>query len=703
MLNKDNNGTMKSNSLGYLLLKHKNYIPVFLALTTIVLGTIGFCIDGKSVTHSILDSIKLFGLDFPADPNNTQIAAIIFSVITITFTITLVFIKDSLDKWQLRRNLRKDHIAIFGLGEASTSFLVSYSKENRKERIVIIESDPNNTKLEEYRNLGYGVLVGDSLSESTLQRLKLNKMKYAIIAMGSDSVNIELAKMILSKYNQEKVNAEVKLIVHILNRDLDSLFIQNTKLSDHKKDDENPDARIEIKTFSFFNEAAEDLFENYPIDGDDYSYIDSNSSLNTIIVGNGELIKSVIYQMALISHFPNENLHTVHIVHKNANELLGSIQKHIYYRVSPKDNFPNFKLVAVPIDSNTLNYYDDPIWLLDNLVNVIIANDNQNENLDLAMELFNRTYLAKSRKKEDHNMPKIIFAMYDPLALNDIINNDIDDFNNFHTFGNSERVLSYSNLLEEDKYILARLIHSKYVENSISTSETITDKSVGENVVRDNWFDLTEYSDKLSSIAQTQHIDIKLKSMRLKKVAVLDDILEWKTKSSTKKCKKLHKEEIVSIIEKVGLHKYKNKKIRLEAVKDVLLDWNKDQLLEVFEEYRTKLNIGDKELLEYFNKPDESVGTNGKVSYFPDSYDTLFEKMIRMEHNRWNAYNFANGWKYSENKAKEIKEHNCLIPLKDFATTDMQKTVKYDIISFLFLPYYLSEVGYAIVPLEYAK
>ncbi len=71
-----------------------------------------------------------------------------------------------------------------------------------------------------------------------------------------------------------------------------------------------------------------------------------------------------------------------------------------------------------------------------------------------------------------------------------------------------------------------------------------------------------------------------------------------------------------------------------------------------------------------------------------------------MEHNRWNAFHFLNGWKYAEVKEKEIKEHNCLMPLENFTEIKMQKTAIYDIYSFLRLPIYLAEVGCAIVSIK---
>jgi len=664
----------KSKNKIYVILKYNTSISGFFAVVTIVSGTIGFIINEEPYSTSFLNSIKMFGLDFPSHTNETNFfiyIAIGSAIITISLVALLFFVKESLNTFLIRRIFKKDHIAVFGLGEASVSFLNSYSLIKGKEDIAIIEADPNNTKLEEFRKNGVGVFIGDSLSDKSLKLLNFQKMKYAIIAMGSDKINIELAKKIINLYEAKHIKTPIKLIIHIQNRDLDILFHQKFIVPDQTKDQ-----KIEIKTFSFFNEAAEELFEKHAVDGKSRKYINSKEAFNTILIGNGELIKSVIYQMALLSHLPNENVHTVYIVDKHATKLLHKIKKHLYYRTEPEDNFPSFKIEAVDIDRDSLAYYDNPIWLMENLVNVIIANDAENENLDLAIELFNRVYLSKA--KEDKDMPEIIFAMYDPLILNKIINKDKDSFKHFHTFGNSENVLSYSNLIEEEKYALARLINLGYGDK-YNPEVSAFDKEKANA----KWYNRDKYSNKLSSISQAKHIDMKLKAMGLKK-------------------EKLDQPPIST---------------------EELVKQNKLELSRIFDDERNKLKIGDEELKEYSEELSklyacENNNYSFNIMYFPKAYDTLFEKMIRMEHNRWNAYHYLNGWKFKdlvcpikyddsckerewiENKKdnrKDKKKHDCLLPLKDFKEPRNQITVIYDIYSFLYLPNYLAELGYKIV------
>ena len=76
------------------------------------------------------------------------------AILTLFSAVVLIFLKKR-EEWHLLQiSLKREHIVVFGLGETVTSFLNGYINDNRKEHVVIIESDPNNQKLDEYRKRG---------------------------------------------------------------------------------------------------------------------------------------------------------------------------------------------------------------------------------------------------------------------------------------------------------------------------------------------------------------------------------------------------------------------------------------------------------------------------------------------------------------------------------------------------------------------
>ena len=74
-----------------LKLKYKSYILASLAGLTIFFGTYGFLDKGLHPTTGVLNSIKMFGLDYPSqwsEINWQIITAIILAIITISLVAT---------------------------------------------------------------------------------------------------------------------------------------------------------------------------------------------------------------------------------------------------------------------------------------------------------------------------------------------------------------------------------------------------------------------------------------------------------------------------------------------------------------------------------------------------------------------------------------------------------------------------------------
>ncbi|SFV57830.1 hypothetical protein MNB_SV-14-1318 [hydrothermal vent metagenome] len=88
---------------------------------------------------------------------------------------------------------------------------------------------------------------------------------------------------------------------------------------------------------------------------------------------------------------------------------------------------------------------------------------------------------------------------------------------------------------------------------------------------------------------------------------------------------------------------------------------------------------------------------NYKVADFPISFETLFDKVARSEHNRWNAFHYLNGWEYRSELNKDAKEHNCLQPLENFDNNDIKNTYQYDMASVYYIPEYLARSGFEVL------
>jgi hypothetical protein len=70
----------------------------------------------------------------------------------------------------------------------------------------------------------------------------------------------------------------------------------------------------------------------------------------------------------------------------------------------------------------------------------------------------------------------------------------------------------------------------------------------------------------------------------------------------------------------------------------------------------------------------------------------IFEKILRVEKDRWNSSKYIEGYKYADITDKTKKLHNCLVSYKEIFNKDIFSII-YDIYSILYIPNYLAFVG----------
>jgi hypothetical protein len=439
-----------------------------------------------------------------------------------------------------------------------------------------------------------------------------------------------------------KESSPIKLIVHINDKNLSTLFSKSFILDNNNK--------INIKTFSYFEECARDLFDQYSLDGDTMDYMDSHKTLKTILLGDGESIKRIVHKIITLSHFPNQNKHKIYIVHKDASSLLEEIKTYIHYGMDNNTNkFPTIELIAHDLDYNRQDFYTHNLWQRKNIENIILCYEDDKINIQLGTMIHDRIYLSKI---DDKRVPKIIIGIYDELELSNSINNDKSEYKNIFTFGSKKDIVNNNHLINETIDDISKLIHNGYANAYFPKALKMDKRKIDEK-----WFNTTKFSDKLSNISQARHIDIKLKALGLRKVKV-----EY-----------FDEEKLLKI----------NRDILNNTLANKRGSWDDIYTINA----STLLNNWDSK--KFSNKYWETI-----------DFETLFGKLLRSEHNRWNAHHYLDAWKYSHKTTKPKKEHNCLLPLEEFDNDNIQITAIYDMYSFLYLPNYLAQTQYRIVPYE---
>jgi len=205
------------------------------------------------------------------------------------------------------------------------------------------------------------------------------------------------------------------------------------------------------------------------------------------------------------------------------------------------------------------------------------------------------------------------------------------------------QILSNISLKNKELESIAKLINYLYREIKYNPNLLFTEQN--KNEAQKLWLEKASTEDKKSSKMQSLHIDTKLLALGLKK------------QKSTKSPK-----ELLKI----------NKKI--------------------FDKKLGFREIDDQKLQEYAQKFYDSKN-HFKPIYFPKKFESLFEKLIRSEHNRWNTYHHLNGWVYSKNKDKKLKYHDCLMPLEKFDKDHLKTTIIFDIYAVVYIPNILASAG----------
>ncbi len=594
----------------YNLKKNREKILKYLISATIFFGLIGFLNVGtSSFLGSINNTLGLFVAEWNDDTYWLLDIARFLGIATFSFGFFIMFFSKYFNKWHIKAIQRDSYTLIVGLSEQNVSFL---KNEQDKESTIIIEKDRNNTYLEYFQEKDFAT-ISEYNTKGAIESLDLDKMERCIISTGNDRKNIALGKFLMSKIeNSEDKNQTVHVCIQ--NRDLNVLFKQDV-IGKEK------DKHVNIVTYSLYENMVKKLFLEHTILGNMTNIIKTDEDFNIILVGDSDLAVELVYHISFLSTLPNQNRLNLHFIGENSTKFRDRIRK-----LFPKiDKIPHLTISAKDIDSETLEFYEDPIWHSDNLTNVLIATTNEEKNLDIAINLQDTTYI----KDIGHNRfnTKVLFALEHNLGLGEEIDKDNQAFKNFYSFGNIRTTSTKEILIDEKLDLIAKLIHNDYQG----------EKDVVQKKLNEHWLDITPHEQDTNK-TQAIHMDIKLLAFGLKRV---------KAEKRLEELLKLNRERFNS---------------KLEDINTI-----------------------------------EARFKNYKVDDFPTSFETLFDKVARSEHNRWCAFQYLNGWDYSSQKNKDAKEHYCLLPLENFDNDTIKKTYKYDMDSVYYIPEYLARGGFEIV------
>lgn len=421
-------------------------------------------------------------------------------IITVSSAIKVLYREDKIAKREKDILKKGGHIIVVGLTENNKVYIDSEFTKN-KEKIIIIEPASNNPFIQNYLDKLVPVIIEDPTSNSVFDKLNIANAKHIVISSGDDMTNLEIATQMFDTY--KKKIKDLPVYLNIEDRTL-RLFHKENGLFHG----------MNVKLFSVFADSARELFEKNDIDGSSTDIIHSDKPYGIVIIGNTKLALEVIYQACIMGQLPNKNKLTIYCIDRDIENFKNEVEMN-YPSIG---SIPTVELVYIAAHTNSLALYRENLWH-ENITNVILCKENEQENLDIASNIANITYLEGLVKGTLET--KILIAMFNSYSLSNTLKQHDGIFKNFFVFGGKHDINDRKYLIDEERDALAKAVNYVYnfAEASPNNSATHYDFEYSDFVFdeiknKSLWDDLS-YSDRESNRSVADHIKIKLKFLEI--------------------------------------------------------------------------------------------------------------------------------------------------------------------------------------------
>ncbi len=186
------------------------------------------------------------------------------------------------------------HMIVAGLGERSRQFLQTCQD---KDRIIVIERNPENLYVNQVRDSGIRVIVGDIFDNQMFQRINLLQASALLAFTGDDGSNVELA---IKARNHVKDLADNlrHLRIHI---HLDDIGLAHQLESYPKFFADYPNT--EVSFFSVYDLSARELLEEYP--PEIFADVAAQPRVHFAIYGFKRLAETLMIEAAQLCQYAN--------------------------------------------------------------------------------------------------------------------------------------------------------------------------------------------------------------------------------------------------------------------------------------------------------------------------------------------------------------------------------------------------------------
>ncbi len=338
--------------------------------------------------------------------------------------------------------VRKNHVVVAGLGRRSWHFLLSCNKQYK---LVVVEIDAENPRIEEARRLGMSVIIGDMLNPKLFEEVNLQQASHLVAFTGSDGINVELA-IKAKAYVQNTQGRQLLVHMHV-----DNTHIAE-RLENYPKFFSDSGSAL-INFFSVYDLNARILFRDYP--PENFAQYFGLSQVHIALYNFGRQAEHILLEAIRICHFSNESRVKFCIFDDDAvakGERFLASYPHLEAQCDM--DFVNLPVLEI----KALESIESEI--LSSISQHVVCFEDDADNLDLALLL--RTVLLN---RQSSNAP-IIVHMEQSSGLAQLLESnhggpEIPD--GLYPFGMLDQILHHEHVLADGLDKLARAFHEAYL------------------------------------------------------------------------------------------------------------------------------------------------------------------------------------------------------------------------------------------------
>ena len=271
-----------------------------LALIVFALGVIGYALqlESSALTYTPWDllyrSLRLFSMEFDEPPGalpwQLQIARFMAPAVLV-FAALSAFVAAFHTQMQLfQLRVFRDHVVICGLGEKGYRLARSLRQPGRRRKVVAIELDAGNGRIEQARDLGIIVLQGNATDTSILIRARTARARQVYAVTGDESANAEIAVRCRDLVQSNARGQGLDCFIHIASPDLAD-FLNERKLTMAGT------SAFRLEIFNIYATGARTLLNNFPPWPASSSA--SSETLHPAVIGLGRLGRAFVVELAM--------------------------------------------------------------------------------------------------------------------------------------------------------------------------------------------------------------------------------------------------------------------------------------------------------------------------------------------------------------------------------------------------------------------